>query len=103
MFHVDYLSQGLTLYMNDFQVRDWGGSQNLPGVVEGSVVRIRVEPVEPLRLELASFIRAAATGSDPEVGGEDGIRALRLALMLVGSGEKAQVRNLAREEAGERA
>ena len=50
----------------------------------GGRPEIESEPVqaaddEPLRLQLESFVRAAATGGQPEVSGEDGIAALALA------------------------
>ena len=41
---------------------------------------LEVENVEPLRAEIESFFKAAATGSRPLVSGEDGRRALALAL-----------------------
>jgi len=42
-------------------------------------VPVRVEPGEPLQLELASFVRAAREGATPLVRGEDGVRALEVA------------------------
>jgi len=41
---------------------------------------LEIDNVEPLRAELASFLQAAATGSQPVVSGDDGRRALALAL-----------------------
>jgi predicted dehydrogenase len=41
---------------------------------------LEVEDVEPLRAEIESFLQAAAKGSRPAVSGEDGRRALALAL-----------------------
>ncbi|MDX6529863.1 MAG: hypothetical protein QOH41_2153 [Blastocatellia bacterium] len=41
---------------------------------------LEVENVEPLRAEIESFLKAAANGSPPVVSGEDGRRALALAL-----------------------
>jgi predicted dehydrogenase len=41
---------------------------------------LEVKDVEPLRAEIESFIEAASTGSKPIVSGEDGRRALSLAL-----------------------
>jgi predicted dehydrogenase len=43
------------------------------------VVETRGEQEEPLRRQLAAFVRAVATGSRPVVSGEDGRRALALA------------------------
>jgi predicted dehydrogenase len=42
----------------------------------------RVVQDEPLRRELEDFLRAAATGARPVVDGEDGVRALELALRV---------------------
>jgi predicted dehydrogenase len=41
---------------------------------------LEVKDVEPLRAEIESFIEAADTGARPIVSGEDGRRALSLAL-----------------------
>jgi predicted dehydrogenase len=41
---------------------------------------LEVKDVEPLRAEIESFIEAARCGSRPVVSGEDGRRALSLAL-----------------------
>jgi predicted dehydrogenase len=41
---------------------------------------LEVEDVEPLRAEIESFLKAAASGARPVVSGEDGRRALALAL-----------------------
>jgi predicted dehydrogenase len=41
---------------------------------------LEVQDVEPLRAEIESFLQAASTGSRPVVSGEDGRRALALAL-----------------------
>lgn len=94
-FHVDYLTQRLIFAENDFSLREWDGVSALPGVAEGNVVQFHVQTAEPLRVELASFIESIRAGTPPVVGGADGIRALRLALELVASGERGEVRELA--------
>lgn len=45
--------------------------------------KLEVKDVEPLRAEIESFLRAAQNGSQPEVSGEDGRRALALALRTI--------------------
>ena len=65
---------------------------DLKGLVFGDL--LRVEPVaitehEPLKAELEAFLNAVRTGSRPVVSGEDGMRALRLALEV---GEKIRER-----------
>jgi predicted dehydrogenase len=47
-----------------------------------SLKKIAVEPGEPLRLEIASFLNAVRTRTRPVVTGEDGRRALALALEI---------------------
>jgi len=47
-----------------------------------SLAKIPVEPGEPLRLEIESFLDAARTRTVPLVSGEDGRRALALALEI---------------------
>mgnify|MGYP000973142890 CR=1 FL=1 len=44
-----------------------------------------VEKDEPLKLELASFARCVREGCAPVVSGEDGVRALRLAMRIAAS------------------
>jgi predicted dehydrogenase len=66
-----------------------GGARSLAdlkGLVFGDL--LRVEPVritehEPLKAELESFLEAVRTGGRPVVSGEDGLRALRLALQVM--------------------
>ncbi|WP_260702929.1 Gfo/Idh/MocA family protein [Edaphobacter flagellatus] len=47
-----------------------------------SLKKVPVEPGEPLRLEIASFLDAVRTRSTPVVSGEDGRAALKLALEI---------------------
>jgi predicted dehydrogenase len=47
-----------------------------------SLRKVPVEPGEPLRLEIESFLQAVRTGSVPRVSGEDGRAALALALEI---------------------
>jgi predicted dehydrogenase len=58
------------------------GAQGPPGVAHR---RLEVEDVEPLRAEIESFLAAAGSGAPPPVTGEDGRRALALALRALES------------------
>ncbi|MCG3137584.1 MAG: Inositol 2-dehydrogenase/D-chiro-inositol 3-dehydrogenase [Phycisphaerae bacterium] len=52
----------------------------------GSLVKIEalmVDDIEPLRAELSSFLNALRTGSPPEVSGEEGVAAVKLASDIV--------------------
>jgi predicted dehydrogenase len=52
----------------------------------GRVVEQKLEPVkeEPLKIELAAFTKCVETRQKPAVGGEDGFRALELAMRING-------------------
>lgn len=54
----------------------------------GSLVTIEpleVDDIEPLRAELSSFLHAVRTGSAPEVSGEEGVAAVKMASDIVAS------------------
>ena len=50
---------------------------------------------EPLKLELESFVEAVRAGRDPEVTGEEGLRAMEVAERI----QAAMAEHLARERA----
>jgi predicted dehydrogenase len=58
------------------------GATGRPGV---SHRRLEVEDVEPLRAEIESFLRAAESRTAPPITGDDGRRALALALRALAS------------------
>jgi predicted dehydrogenase len=88
MFHVDYLTQDLSFYENDATRGNWD-ALGVPGSVrEGNMTRFHIERAEPLRQELEAFVRVIASGEAPQVTGDDGVRALHLALELVAAGER---------------
>jgi predicted dehydrogenase len=63
---------------------------------KGAAPEIRREDLdvvsdEPLRRELEDFLRAVATGASPKVTGEDGLKALELALEVVQAMERSRV------------
>lgn len=61
-------------------------SLQLEDLVE--LVAVPVVKAEPLRLELEAFTRAVATGAPVPVSGEDGLRALALALRILEAVER---------------
>ncbi len=61
----------------------------LKGVSEGPMVRYALQRYEPLKVELQAFLCAVQEGTPVPVSGEDGLAALRLA--LVESGRTHQV------------
>ncbi|MFL6227417.1 MAG: Gfo/Idh/MocA family oxidoreductase [Pyrinomonadaceae bacterium] len=58
------------------------GAQGRPGVAHR---RLEVEDVEPLRAEIEAFLSAAEARVEPPIPGEDGRRALALALRALAS------------------
>jgi predicted dehydrogenase len=91
MFLANYLTQDLYFYENTYTAGNWDSMGILKGVGEGNMVKLSIARKEPLRAELESFVHAVQTGAEPPVQGEDGLRVLRLALQLVGSGEQHTV------------
>ena len=92
LFRVDDLVQDLYFYENAQATGDlWSTLQTIKGVSEGSMTRFALQRYEPLRAELQGFIKAVRGEIPTPVSGEDGLKALRLSLALVESGEKHQV------------
>jgi len=92
LFRVDDLTQDLYLYENEYvNSETWAALQNLKGVSEGQMVRYALQRFEPLKAELQAFLKAIATDGPVPVSGEDGLKALMLALALIESGHSHQV------------
>jgi UDP-N-acetylglucosamine 3-dehydrogenase len=88
MFMVNYLTQDLYLYENEYVGSDWDRLGMLKGVGEGNMIKLRIGKKEPLYAELEAFVRSVEEGVEPPVTGEDGVRALALAQALVESGRQ---------------
>ena len=88
MFVVNYLTQDLYLYENEYVGSDWDRLGMLKGVGEGNMIKLRIGKREPLQVELESFVRSVEEGSQPPVSGADGLRALALAQAMVESGRE---------------
>jgi predicted dehydrogenase len=86
MFHVNYLTQDLFFYENNYIKTDWDAMSNITGVSEGDMVRPRIDKNEPLKVELESFLRAARGEQVEVVSGEDGLATLRVVHKIVESG-----------------
>jgi predicted dehydrogenase len=97
MLQLNYITQDLVFYENSFVSTEHPPAL-LTGVSEGKLVRHKVDRSEPLRVELESFLASVAGKTPPEVGGEDGLRALALALDLVRSGNEGRVLDVALED-----
>jgi predicted dehydrogenase len=91
MFVVNYLTQDLYLYENEYVDSDWDRLGMLKGVGEGNMIKLRIKKREPLYIEIESFVQAILQDARPQVTGEDGMRALALAQALVESGREHRV------------
>ncbi len=88
MFMVNYLTQDLYLYENEYVGSDWDRLGMLKGVGEGNMIKLRIGKREPLHVELEAFAQSVEEGGPPPVTGEDGTRALTLAQAMVESGRQ---------------
>jgi predicted dehydrogenase len=79
MFTANYLTQELCFYENDFTKKNLDYNNSFMNVVEGNMEKIKIAKKEPLKLELESFIKCIKKGTEPEVTGQDGIGALKIA------------------------
>ena len=103
MLQLNYLTQDLVFYENSSASSAQLPPTLLTAVSEGTFVRHDIEKAEPLRLELESFLASVALKVPAEVGGEDGLRALSLAMDLVRSGREGRVLDIAVPDAARRA
>jgi len=92
LFRIDDLTQDLYFYENaQINSELWSALKTLKGVSEGHMIRYAIERYEPLKAELQAFLSAVKENKPVPVSGEDGLKALRLALALVEAGQKHQV------------
>lgn len=85
MFLVNYLTQDVYFYENDYTATSWDALRSLTGVSEGTMTRLKVQKIEPLRLEYEDVIRALCDGTPPTVTGEEGLAILQIIHRLLES------------------
>ncbi len=83
MYLVNYLTQDVYFYENDYTGTTWDALRSLTGVSEGTMTRLKVQKAEPLRLEYEDVIAAIREDRAPTVSGEDGLAVLRVVSKLV--------------------
>ncbi len=91
MFVVNYLTQDLYLYENEYVDSAWDRLGMLKGVGEGNMIKLRIRKREPLYIELQSFVETIVQDREPQVSGKEGIRALALAQAMVESGREHKI------------
>lgn len=82
MYLVNYLTQDVYFYENDYTAVNWDALRSLTGVSEGTMTRLKVQKAEPLRLEYEDVIAALRNDTLPTVTGEDGLAVLKIVLQL---------------------
>jgi UDP-N-acetylglucosamine 3-dehydrogenase len=88
MFLVNYLTQDVYFYENDYTTTTWNEMSRLTGVSEGTMTRLKIQKSEPLRLEYEDIFRAIRQDTLPTVSGEDGLAVLHIAQSLAESAYK---------------
>ncbi len=82
MYLVNYLTQDVYFYENDYMPTNWDALRSISGVSEGTMIRLKVHKAEPLRLEYQDVLAAISNDTAPTVTGEDGIAVLKVVDML---------------------
>jgi UDP-N-acetylglucosamine 3-dehydrogenase len=85
MFLVNYLTQDIYFYENDYTSTSWDALRSLTGVSEGTMTRLKVQKAEPLRLEYEDVIKALQNNTQPTVTGEEGLATLKIVHQLLAS------------------
>lgn len=98
MFLVNYLTQDMYFYENDYSTTTWDALRSLTGVSEGTMTRLKVQKAEPLRLEYEDVLTAIRADTVPTVTGEDGLAVLKIALQLTASTARDKVQTITKVE-----
>ncbi|MBN2459167.1 Gfo/Idh/MocA family oxidoreductase [Candidatus Woesearchaeota archaeon] len=91
MFVVNYLHQDLYFYENEEIHNNLEYADLMRGVSEGKMSKFFINKKEPLKAELEHFADCVANDKKPLVSGEDGLKALEIALKLIESANTNKV------------
>jgi UDP-N-acetylglucosamine 3-dehydrogenase len=94
MFVVNYLNQDLYFYENEEIHNNLEYADLMRGVSEGKMTKFFINKKEPLKAELEHFVDCVKNGKEPLISGEDGLKALEIALKLIESANDNKVINL---------
>lgn len=89
MYLINYLTQDVFFYENDYTNTTWDTLRSLSGVSEGTMTRLKIQKAEPLRLEYQDVINAILQDTVPTVSGEDGVAVLKVVYQLAESKRQA--------------
>ena len=91
---LDYMDQSMEVSSSTTKDYDMADAFRIP--LETDVRRISVKKEEPLKLEIADFLQASASGKVPIASGNDALNDLKVceaALMSLRSGNKVEILN----------
>ncbi|HEY7349251.1 MAG TPA: Gfo/Idh/MocA family oxidoreductase [Ktedonobacterales bacterium] len=91
MYLVNYLSQDLYFYENDYTTTTWDALRSITGVSEGTMTRLKVQKAEPLRREYEDIFAALRDDTEPTVSGKDGLAVLHLAHQFIKATQSREV------------
>jgi len=89
MYLINYLTQDVYFYENDYTTTTWDALRSLTGVSEGTMTRLKIQKAEPLRLEYENVMTAIQEDALPTVSGEDGLAVLKVVSQLSESKQKS--------------
>jgi UDP-N-acetylglucosamine 3-dehydrogenase len=81
---LNYVTQEFMLYKSKYE-RKFETFEDVVKFAEPEIVKVKVKKSEPLKEELRDFISCIKSNRQPLVSGEDGLKALELALEIVKS------------------
>ena len=79
-----YVTQEFMLYKSKYE-RKFETFEDIVKFAEPEIIKVKVRKSEPLKEELKDFISCIKSNKQPLVSGEDGLKALELALEIVKS------------------
>jgi len=89
MFVANQLTQDLYFYESTEKINNnMSYTDMMMGVSEGNMTTLKINKKEPLVAELSAFAASVQNNSDVPVSGEDGLKALELAKLLIESANK---------------
>jgi len=81
---LNYVTQEFMLYKSKYE-RKFETFEDVVRFAEPEIIKVRIKKSEPLMEELKDFISCIKSNKQPLVSGEDGLKALELALEIVKS------------------
>ena len=87
---INFITQDLNLYENNYNDLDWGTMNILKGSSEGKMTKLSFKRDEPLKIELDEFISAVKNNSKFSVDGKEGLKSLSFALEMINSANKME-------------